>query len=234
MYYQHIILDFEMNPVAKGNRNIKKELTREIIEIGAVKLNSNLEIIGRFNCLVKPQYSNDISSYITKLTGITSADVHKAVTFCEAVKMFEKWIGNEKTRIYSWSDSDLKQLQSECIFKEVPMPENMRRWMDFQLVYPRLMKIGGLGKKMSLKEAVTWYGISIVDKKAHRALYDAEVTTELVSSVLSGEYKKQMEVLNRNITREENRETSVCLGEIYSGVFAQILQNMKQELEYAR
>ena len=38
MYEQHIIVDFEMNPVAKKNSKVRKHLGNEIIEIGAVKL----------------------------------------------------------------------------------------------------------------------------------------------------------------------------------------------------
>ena len=40
MYDQHIILDFEMNRVSKINSQARATLKREVIEIGAVKLNS--------------------------------------------------------------------------------------------------------------------------------------------------------------------------------------------------
>lgn len=232
MYDQHIILDFEMNPVSKGNS--KKELAREIIEIGAVKLNNKCEIVDYFSCFVKPQYSSDISSYITKLTGITSADVHKSVSFCEAVEKFKFWIGEGKTRIYSWSDSDLLQLKKECSVKGVQMPDNMKRWMDVQLVFPRLMKIVSRRRKMALKDAATWYGVTVDSRNTHRALYDAEITTELVIPILSGDYKKQIDTLSRNMVREQREEDVVCLGDMFGGVFAQLLQGMNQDLEYAR
>lgn len=230
MYDQHIILDFEMNPVSKGET--KKELAREIIEIGAVKLNDKYEIVDYFSCLVRPQYSSDIDTYITKLTGITSADVHKSVSFCEAIEKFELWIGEGKTRIYSWSDSDLQQLKKECFAKGVRMPDNMKRWMDFQLVFPRVMKIGGRRRKMALKDAATWYGVIVDSRNAHRALYDAEITTELVIPILSGEYIKQVGAINRNMIKEQREE--VCLGDVFGSVFAQLLQGMNQELEGAR
>lgn len=54
MYDQHIILDFEMNPVSKKNAAARAELKREIIEIGAVKLNSKYEVVDRFSCFIKP------------------------------------------------------------------------------------------------------------------------------------------------------------------------------------
>lgn len=52
MYDQHIILDFEMNPVSKKNATTRVELKREIIEIGAVKLNSKYEVVDTFSCFI--------------------------------------------------------------------------------------------------------------------------------------------------------------------------------------
>lgn len=55
MKTQYIILDFEMNPVAKQNKEARSRLHREIIEIGAVKLDSNHNIVDKFSCYVKPR-----------------------------------------------------------------------------------------------------------------------------------------------------------------------------------
>lgn len=61
MYEQHIIIDFEMNPVSSKNRDVRKELRNEIIEIGAVKLDRYNRIVDRFSCLIKPQYNEEIT-----------------------------------------------------------------------------------------------------------------------------------------------------------------------------
>ena len=39
-------------------------------------------------------------------------------------------------------------------------------------------------------QAAEWYGFSFDRKRAHRALYDAEVTAKLVRAILTGEYKE--------------------------------------------
>ena len=49
MYKYHIILDLEMNPVSKEHKNVYENLSQEIIEIGAVKLNEHLEIVDTFD-----------------------------------------------------------------------------------------------------------------------------------------------------------------------------------------
>lgn len=222
MYDKHIVLDFEMNPVPKKNKEIRKHLGREIIEIGAVKLGADGEPEDTFSCFVKPEYSPCVTSYITKLTGIKTKDVYQACSLDEALAAFSEWIGSGRTRVYSWSDSDLAQLTAECELKHIEFPSNMRRWMDFQPVFPRLMEIRQQKNLMSLHEAAEWYGVDFNTKSAHRALYDAEITAELVQPVLTGEYISQRDCLKEIIRSDDSEETSggLCLGEMCGNIFA--------------
>ena len=231
MYDQHIIVDFEMNPVSKKNGEVRVHLRKEIIEIGAVKLDSHNRIIDRFSCLVKPQYNEDIVYFITSLTGIKTSNVKKAYNFESALSEFSNWIGDGKTRMYSWSDTDLQQLREECTYKNVVFPKNMSRWVDFQVLYPRVMNLNK-SKKMSLSEATQWYGISIDKKKVHRALYDAEITAELVIPVLSGEYKKQVRLLNAY--RDNDYSSSFTLGDACNDVFRKFMSVSSNEIQFAR
>lgn len=236
MYDQHVILDFEMNPVAKRYVEVRRQLHREIIEIGAVKLNSAGEILETFSCFVKPEYSSDVANYITKLTGIKTTDVYRAASFGEAIQRFSEWVGSGRTRIYSWGDSDQKQLKSECALKQVPFPANMTRWMDFQTIFPRLMEIKQYKRLMSLHEAAEWYGAAFDQRDAHRALYDAKVTTELVASVLTGEYISQRDCLKEAIRRDEREEKSAgfSLVDLCSGFFSQLVTSENPKPGYAR
>ena len=139
MYEQHIIVDFEMNPISKENVEARNILYSEIIEIGAVKLDSHKCVVDQFSILVKPQYNEEIALFVTKLTGIDVGAVKKACGFEQALSKFSEWIGHKKTRMYSWSNTDLIQLRRECTYKNIRIPENMIRWMDFQVVYPKVM-----------------------------------------------------------------------------------------------
>ena len=128
MYKYHIVLDLEMNPISKKNEIAYKELRQEVIEIGAVKLNEQLEIIDTFDCFVRPKFNYQVTPYITKLTGIKSSLTMNAEYFKTSLNNFEQWIGNGKdTRIYSWSDNDLIQLKTECEFKKISFPKNIKR-----------------------------------------------------------------------------------------------------------
>lgn len=221
MYDKHIVLDFEMNPVSKKNKEVRRHLVREIIELGAVKLSADGKPADKFSCFVKPEYSPGVTSYITKLTGIKTKDVYQAHSLGEALASFSQWIGSGRTRIYSWSESDLAQLTAECEIKHIEFPSNMKRWMDFQFVFPRLMEIQQENNLMSLREAAEWYGVDFNTKSAHRALYDAEITAQLVQSVLTGEYISQRKYLKK-IIRGDNSEGTfggLCLGDMCGNIF---------------
>lgn len=230
MYEQHIIIDFEMNPVSKKNREVRKELHKEIIEIGAVKLDKYNRIVDRFSCLVKPQYNDEIACFITKLTGIKTGSIKKAYEFEDAMKAFSEWIGEDKARIYSWSDADLYQLQTECAYKNINIPNNMKRWLDFQAIYPRVMQLDRK-KKMSLSDAAQWFGVEVDKRKAHRALYDAEITAELVIPVLTGEYKNQLEILRGS---EERHDSGFTIGDACGAIFLKFMDCDSRELQCAR
>lgn len=228
MYSYHIVLDLEMNPVSKEHKNVYENLRQEIIEIGAVKLNEHLEIVDTFDCFVKPEFNYQITSYINKLTGIKSSSAMNAESFATALKDFEAWMGNgADTRIYSWSDNDLIQLKTECEFKEIPFPKNMKRWLDFQKVFQRLMNISNRGKHLALCEAIKYFDIEINSKKVHNALYDAEITSTLLVPFLNGEYKQQVKcVYDFTHLSDESINT---LGDTCGGALKHLLEQMQLE-----
>lgn len=227
MYDYHIVLDFEMNPVSKDNVQAFHLLKNEIIEIGAVKLDSNLEIVDRFNCLVKPELNYQVTPYITRLTGIKSSSTMEAETLESALHKLSAWIGDSgNIRIYSWSDNDLEQLRTECDYKGIPFPQSMRKWRDFQKVFPRMMNITRERKQIALIEALKYFDIKIDNTKVHNALYDAEITAELLIPILNGEYKSQVECVYSFTHSVESGNT---LGDMCGGVLAELLKQMQLE-----
>ena len=196
----HIVLDLEMNPVhfIRGKTTDRqKKLQSEIIEIGAVKMrDGDYEKIDEFSILVRPQHNDRIEQKITSLTGLTYEDVKDAVTLETAIRLFSEWIGTEKpARLYSWSTSDSTQVCHECREKEIDVPENMSDWVDFQKMFPEATGIH-TERQLALEYAAELAGVDYDEASAHRALYDAQVTAEIVYIVLSGEYKVRM----KNVT----------------------------------
>ncbi len=208
----HIVLDFEMNPVSYDRDRFhgkQRQLLSEIIEIGAVRLrDGSYDKVDEFSILVKPQMNDRIEHKITSLTGIQYEDVEFAVCYEEALKAFSEWIGNEENaRIYSWSTSDSVQIHKECQEKKVKVPENMKDWVDFQRMFPKVTGIK-TERQLSLEYAAELAGVDFDEKSAHRALYDARVTAEIVQMVLSGDYRERMKNVTNVLT--DTIETSTA------------------------
>ncbi|MCF0154633.1 MAG: exonuclease, partial [Veillonella sp.] len=68
----YIIFDLEWNQPYSNDisflKRAKMPLTGEIIQIGAVKLNSDLEIVDKFSMLVKPKYLKYMHKHVSELT----------------------------------------------------------------------------------------------------------------------------------------------------------------------
>lgn len=207
-YKQNIVIDFEFTPLPKGKRI--NGLKSEIIEIGAVRIDDKGNTIDSFQCLVKPEFSDYVAKRIICLTGITNRIISDALSFEQALTNLAFWVSDEpRTRFVAWSDNDKRQLKNECRVKEIDIPSNFRRWMDLQTVFPYLMKIKGGRKRLSLEDVAKIIGITVDSSEEHRALYDATITAELFSMLLTGEYEEHKSIV-QSVMKSE-KDTSIPL-----------------------
>lgn len=217
-YEQNIVLDLEFTPVDKKNKT--KHFKYEIIQIGAVRLSNDGEIIDTFDSYISPEYSSGISPAVRKLTGITNCDLFEKDCLADVLVKFREWVGDAKTRYVAWSDNDLKQLKQETAFKDIDFPEGRRRWLDLQKVYPKFMQVGN-GRLMSLHTAADWYGVKVSEDQLHGALYDARVTAELMKYLVTGDYKEQIKSLASVMPQKsESNQTTFNLGDKFTALFA--------------
>lgn len=175
---KHVVVDLEMNPVSREFREVRRKLNEEVIEIGAVRLDENFQQEAEFQCYVKPQYG-PIKKHITSLTGITQAMVADKKTYAACFQDFVDWVGEEETKIYSWSMSDIKQLRSECRYKlpDFDIEWLNARWVDLQQEFDDRL---GLHNSLALKHA-----LGAMDHKfegtQHTALADAINTSAILT-----------------------------------------------------
>lgn len=228
---RRIVIDLEMNPVCRELKDVRINLPREIIEIGANMIDGHNEVIGEFHCFVKPDFNGSIAPFITRLTGIRYCDVACAVSLKEALNQLESWIGCDyETSIYSWSNADFQQITKECEYKGIRIPANMTKWVDFQSEYFKAMDIDSSCRQLSLHKAAEQFGIIMDDKKTHSALYDATVTAELLIPFLNGDYKEQREYLKKS-NAMELEDHSFTLGDACGNVLKQFLLQMQMTEE---
>lgn len=175
---KHVVVDLEMNPVSREFREVRRKLNEEVIEIGAVRLDENFQQEAEFQCYVKPEYG-PIKKHITSLTGITQAMVADKKTYAVCFQDFVDWVGEEETKIYSWSMSDIKQLRSECRYKlpDFDIGWLNARWVDLQQEFDDRL---GLHNSLALKHA-----LGAMDHKfegtQHTALADAINTSAILT-----------------------------------------------------
>ena len=142
----------------------------------------------------------------------------------KALEDFLRWIGEEPTRIYAWSDSDRNQLFHECREKglwEGKPPKAFRRWIDFQRIYTRLL---GLSKRnrISLKNAIGGIEVNFAGSQ-HSAADDAENSAALLTLL----HDKEAFAERTRITRELMNAASAppppatTLGDLFGDALSQ-------------
>lgn len=101
-----IIMDLEWNNTYARKT---KGFINEIIEIGAVKLDENLNFKDKFSCLVRPQIGKKLRGSVKELTNITNEEVRSGEPFTKVFSSFRRWIGSECV-LLTWGDGDIRVL----------------------------------------------------------------------------------------------------------------------------
>ena len=213
---KHIVIDLEMNKIARSSE-ARKICKSEIIEIGAVMLDENLQEIGNFRTYVKPEYNDKIAAEIRNLTGITDAMVANAPVFREAFRMFTNWClgtGDEVT-IYAWSDSDRTQILREIKAKNIESAKiddfmKADRWIDYQEVFKKRFH---LDRCYSLEDALESAEIE-PEGRFHDGLDDAVNTGALIKKLeLNPEYE-----IAKYALPESDEHLSCTIGDLFEGL----------------
>ena len=107
--------DFKTGSSAKSN----PECPFEIIQIGAVKLNSSFETIGHFNRYIKPVIYKRIHPYVEKITAITQDDLKNGDPFAEVFRDLCEFVSPDDI-LCSWGADDIKSLYRNIKYHSLP------------------------------------------------------------------------------------------------------------------
>jgi DNA polymerase III epsilon subunit-like protein len=92
-----IILDLEATSNQETDERVENQSNNFIIEIGAVYVNKNLEIVSKFQKLVKPE--EPVTPFITSITHITPEMVENESKWDVVSKEFETWAESQGSKI---------------------------------------------------------------------------------------------------------------------------------------
>ncbi len=172
----YIILDLEWNQGA--GEETEKNIPFEIVEIGAIKLNSRREKIGEFNELIKPQVYHEMNYVTRKLIHLKMEQLKSGKSFPEVMRAFRKWWGEDYI-LCTWGSMDLTELQRNIRYYGLePMSDRPFRFLDIQKLFS--IAFEDRKSRKSLEYAIDFLKIE-KDIPFHRALSDAYYTAKIVA-----------------------------------------------------
>ncbi|MGI6725975.1 MAG: exonuclease domain-containing protein [Christensenellales bacterium] len=209
----YIVMDLEWNqPLSHKSaqyRRYGKQLMFDMIQIGAVKLDEELRMIGSFNQYIQPGLYRKLHPRISRITNIRQEDLANAPGFIQALARFTQWCGDNYALI-TWGCDDVSVFQQNLNYylkEEYAMPPVY----DLQCLYS---KQAGLTVKnrTGLQNAMASYHIvASMEHPFHSAVDDAYYTALILQKMPSPrdvlDYpQKARELIPSKITRNEKAD----------------------------
>ncbi|MBO5396097.1 MAG: exonuclease domain-containing protein [Clostridia bacterium] len=168
MYY--VIMDLEWN---NSYNKTRKCFVNEILEIGAVLVDEELDVIDTFSVIIRSQLIKKLSGRVKNLTHISNEDMISGVSFQRAISDFIKWIGGRNCVFMSWGNSDIRVLVDNfsmfCGMNSIPF---LTQYVDLQK-YCQEFIVGAGNQQIGLVNAAVHMGIDVSECSFHRALEDS-------------------------------------------------------------
>lgn len=179
------VLDFEFNQAfdfGDGNGEPNPDCRFEIIQIGAVKVDKEYNLIDKFSGNIKPNLYTRIHPYVEKITGLSDADFKDSSSFVQVYKQFKEFLGDDKV-LGTWGYSDIKALYRNVTFNNIVKPPIIIEYVDIQKLATSFLKYSK-GGTIGLKNAVEALNIEIDESMHfHNALSDAYYTAKVLQNI---------------------------------------------------
>ncbi|MBQ8372599.1 MAG: exonuclease domain-containing protein [Clostridia bacterium] len=174
MYY--ITLDLEWNQAYAQKalavqRQLSSRLRGEVIQIGAVKLDKNMNFCGSYQIIVKPRYYKKLHKHVSELTGITQEQMDLGTPLTAAAERFRQWCGKDFAFL-TWGPDDIPMLKENFHVNDLDHSWLMS-FYDLQQIFNK--QTDGSSKQRSLEYAMEHFEIP-QNLPAHDALNDAYFT----------------------------------------------------------
>jgi DNA polymerase III epsilon subunit-like protein len=168
--------EFNQNISALTDNDKRAVYPFEIIQIGAVKLDESLNVVGTFNHLVKPTIYSSILPFITKLTGIETDHLMDKRTFPSVFREFVDFAGVDSV-LCMWGMSDIKELFRNSSYHGLNLTLLPKRYINLQ-GYASMYFNSQNKNQLRLQHVVELMNIP-VSSDFHDALNDAYYTAEI-------------------------------------------------------
>ncbi len=176
----YIIFDLEWS------RNIRRVIPGcpdEIIQIGAVKYDKNLNYKGSFNRFIKPNVYDGVDRKVVQITGITKEHLMRfGVPFMDAFREFKAFMGHDNV-LLSWGPQDVQILRVNAQYYNKKTKLNfMYRFSDLQKYAAERLQVAEK-QQIGLKTAADLCQIPYEEENLHDAHVDAEISGKVFAHV---------------------------------------------------
>ena len=174
----YVILDMEWD---SAYHKLHKRFVNQILQIGAVKLDENFNIIDIFDVTVKSSISKRVSRRFSELTGITKEMMLCGISLEDAVKQYNNWLGDDTVTI-TWSNSDLYTIAENEKYLLKNIKFKIDKYLDLQVFIQGVLRILGheLKSQISLGSAAELLGITTDNYDLHTAKDDSLLCAALL------------------------------------------------------
>ena len=180
----YIILDLEWDGAfyPKIGRFIN-----QILQIGAVKLDENFDIIDTFDKTVRSSFSNRVSRRFRELTGITKDIMLSGVSLSQAFDDYNNWVGDNAVTM-TWSNSDIYTVienQNNLVEEKL----KIEKYLDLQKYIQGEMRLKGIEypSQISLLNAANALSVSVDENNLHNAKADSIAAAALLKKCYNKE-----------------------------------------------
>lgn len=211
----YVVVDLEMCDVVKGLRGDDYSCGTEIIQIGAVLMDKEYNIVDKFVINVRPEFGW-ISGNIEQLTDIHADELYNAPYLKEALDKFSEWLPDEDLVMVEWSKADEKQLRIEMAEKGIQNEKVMcliEHYIDCQKLFSE--KINDK-KQYNLSNALISVDIA-QEGRAHNGLDDA-YNTALLFAKLKRENKITLNPILEKARSGEIYHLNFSMKGLFSGI----------------
>ncbi len=194
----YIILDMEWD---SAYHPLYKRFVNQILQIGAVKLDSQFNIVDTFDVTIKSSISKRLSKRFTDLTGITKEMMLNGTLLFDAVSRYNAWIG-EDTVTMTWSNSDLFTILENQRYLLKGVSFKIDKYLDLQRYIQGEMALLGheCKSQIALGNAAEILGITTQGYELHNAKDDSLLCAALLKKYYC---KKRFEMMIKDTSNPE-------------------------------
>lgn len=210
----YIVMDLEWNQSYNGHLGEHPRIPFEIIEIGAVKVDKNYNIIDEYSSLIKPRIYRKLHPKIKTILSYDETDLEQGRGFKEVCTEFLEWCGDDYI-FCTWGSMDLTELQTNMDFYYMPKLTWPVKYLNLQQIYANMADSSNNGSTVSkLEKAVSDLNIP-ESGPFHTALNDARYTALVMKEMKPKNLQEQYSFDLYNHPKSKEQEIVAIHNNVY-------------------